>query len=216
MKSTITRILISILAVIILSTCQRKKDPCGNHPGESYTNFNADEKDIVPYYKDEFDTLGFVSNKGDTAIFRRVNLDSSYYCKYIYDNIECLPNAYCYQVYEFIYFPIRGSSTLKIKYGRQMQIEIDSPNTSYDYYQNTVEINFDDLHIIFTTDALDKPHNGQYIGDTLINNRLYKTATFIFHEFYSKTIGRGCVNSEYGLFSVQNYKSGKNWFLYKP
>ena len=208
--------LFSIIILLLLTqSCFKDKNsnPCGAQT-YNYQTLDITSKSKVPYLKKQFDTISYASNKGDTLVFVRQAKDSSWYCKDYYSNKDCLPNYNCYETYGAKYTCIKGNGSFEFKHGEELFIEVNSNTRPDNDYYNMIEFHFNNnLHVIFCDCVVgDK----KYIGDTIINNVIFKNVFYEFHEFDNYYIGKGYYCEEFGLFHIQDKVNNTNWTLIKP
>jgi hypothetical protein len=213
-----TKKLFSIVILILLTqSCFKDKssNPCGAQT-YSYQTLDSTEKSKVPYLKTQFDTISYASNKGDTLVFVRQAKDCGWYCKDYYSNKDCLPNYNCYETYGAKYSCNKGNGSFQFKHGETLYIHFNIRSRIDNEFNNMIEFNFNDLHLIFSTFVLDDIKYVNYIGDTLINGNLFKNSLFEYYEFNHSNIGKGYYCEEFGLFHIQDKLNNTNWTLIKP
>ena len=209
-------LLTTIILLSLFTTCKDKNsNPC--KPQEySYHTIADEAKSKIPYLKPEFDTISYASNKGDTLVFVRQPKDSNWYCTNHYPNLDCLPDYDCYENYGFKYTTIKGNGIFEFKHGKALYIIFNDHSKVDDIYYDEIEIIFNNFHFLSADWKIDNTKYQYYIGDTAIDNIIFKSVFYIPNELDRLDVGKGLFCKDFGLIQVQDKISMINWTLIKP
>jgi hypothetical protein len=105
-------VLTALLFPIIFYSCKKdEKWKCASGIKDYTFNLplSADELNIIPITKTEFDTLTYLRNGKDTIIFTLQKIDTTYYPRYFSDDWQILVEDSCASI-------LRNFQSLKFKY----------------------------------------------------------------------------------------------------
>ncbi len=208
---------LSIISIIILiPSCIKDNNstPCGDQT-YSYQTLDSTSKSKVPYLKNQFDTLSYASNKGDTLVFVRQAKDSSWYCKDYYSNKDCLPNYNCYETYGAKYNCIKGNGSFQFKHGKALYIHFNIRSRIDNEFSNMIEISLNNFHFLLRDGNVGRKNISEYSENIEFNKTIFNESVYSYYEFSDSTMGTGFYNKEYGLFHVDDVINNINWTVIK-
>jgi hypothetical protein len=112
-----TKTLIYIIAILLLfGAC--KPEPIESNPTITYHRLKTEQLNKTPYFTNpDFDTLTYLSNKGDTLIFAKLKTDTTWY----YIRTQGAPgvtlNEDYYQTLRNTYQTIKGNGKFEVRHG---------------------------------------------------------------------------------------------------
>lgn len=205
-----------LLLFLIWYGCkQEDKEPC-DAPVENKYTLSDYAKSKVPYLKAEFDTLSFASNKGDTLVFVRQPVTYGWYYTEIKAGPGCTQSRNYYENYGAKYICIKGSGSFEFRHGKMLYVNYSLNNTASKELYDVIELFFNGIHLIYSTNSLDDQKHYSYIGDTLVDGKMYKSSIYQYHEWSFSDYGKGLINQDYGLFQLHEKQKSNIWILFYP
>lgn len=194
--------LIFIFTLFFLIAC-RKNNSSGELP-DIYNYLTKEQLELTPYFTNpEFDTLVFLSDKGDTLSFAKTKVDTSYYTyngAWGHENTQWVHN----QKLTIRYRTIKGECILKIEQA------IDASGESI-YTFDICELNF------YTRDYfIIKPQNWTYFFDSLeIQGRNYYKVIKLLN-VNNNSLGMCLVNKQFGIIMINSKNRNLTYNIIKP
>jgi hypothetical protein len=193
---------IIFIAVLFINGC--KKESCYDC-NDTHTYFDLTQEQIAktPYFTNSaFDTLTFLSNKGDTLTFAKIKTHSSYF-RTINSNCPDCPVHYSYyQELHNTYQTIKGNGKFEVRHvllGNSIKVM----GTSRDF----IEIIINNSIYFFYDDMIGSKTYPTYKSEIQFNNFIYKDV-FANYSNLNDTINSNYFyfNKDFGAFYI-NEKS---------
>jgi hypothetical protein len=192
--------LIPYLTLILLGiqSCTKNNDGCDT-PKDNYYYLTAAQINQTPYFTNPaFDTISYVSDKGDTLTFVKTRTDTIWEREEGQGNPDCGYDQDFYQTIHNTYATIKGIGSFDVKHG--------SYRSSLFAYLPTdlIVVEFKELDFL-VRDFRVGSENGTYFFDKITKgNKIYNNAIKIYHNLKDSTSGESFINKEFGFFSIKN------------
>lgn len=197
--------LIFIFILFFLVAC--KKDNSSGELPDIYNYLTKDQIARTPYFTNpDFDTLTFISNKGDTLIFAKQKTNSSFYRTEITGCNGCVSQYANYQQLLNTYQTIKGNGKFEVKHSKL---------TYGGYYDNIlITFNQDVFHI--NDNWLDKSFKYSYwLNDFTVKKKQYLDVIYVFSKLGDTLSNRMYLTKDYGCFYLDLIDKNLNWELIK-
>jgi hypothetical protein len=186
---------------IILSSCK----PEQKKVGDSYSYLSEEQLNKTPYFNNPaFDTLIFISNKGDTLIFAKVKSVSYFNIFSINNDPEDDSRAYS-EVRHNTYQTLKGNGKFEVRH------VLNDGRSSLPYFS----ITFNQYNIEFHEYTLANINYPTYLDSTFVNNKYYYNLTRYTLNNGFENIAVTFVNNAFGLFHINELKQSTIWDLIK-
>ncbi len=198
-----TKTLIYIIAILLLfGAC--KPEPIESNPTITYHRLKTEQLNKTPYFTNpDFDTLTYLSNKGDTLIFAKLKTDTTWY----YIRTQGAPgvtlNEDYYQTLRNTYQTIKGNGKFEVRH------VLNDDISSIPY----ISIVFNQFNIEFHEYTLAFRQFPTFVDSIFVNNKFYYNLTRYTLNDGTESIAITYINNPFGLFYVDDLKVEKKWFI---
>lgn len=192
---------------MLLQTCMQGDSGCPSY-STNYVKLNPSAISQTPYFTNPaFDTISFVSDKGDTLTFVKGKTDSSWNCFDDNSNADCpKTKANCYQILNNTYKSIKGSGSFNVKHSKKME----NKNLS-----DIITIKLNQYTFLFGDNEIGNNAYIYYVGDITINNTTFNSSIYEYNNDNNTLSVKGYINKGYGLFNVKDNNSNISWVIIK-
>jgi hypothetical protein len=199
-----TKTLIYIIAILLLfGAC--KPEPIESNPTITYHRLKTEQLNKTPYFTNpDFDTLTYLSNKGDTLIFAKLKTDTTWY----YIRTQGAPgvtlNEDYYQTLRNTYQTIKGNGKFEVRHAK----------LSESGYNDNILITFNNEIYHINDNWYSKSFGYKYsLPFVDVNSTIYNNVIYVFSKLGDTTTNRMYLTIEDGCFYVKNKQSNDFWFL---
>jgi hypothetical protein len=202
-----TKTLIYIIAILLLfGAC--KPEPIESNPTITYHRLKTEQLNKTPYFTNpDFDTLTYLSNKGDTLIFAKLKTDTTWY----YIRTQGAPgvtlNEDYYQTLRNTYQTIKGNGKFEVRHVKK--------GIAYDRsLDDFVNISLNNINFFLNDYFIGVNH--KYIIDSIEFNKIkYYQVTRFFRNWTDSIAAEGYFNKDFGLIRVEERTQNEIWQLLK-
>ncbi|MFN4083640.1 MAG: hypothetical protein ACK4K9_08420 [Bacteroidia bacterium] len=190
--------LIYIIAILLLFAACSKPEPIESNPTITYHRLKTEQLNKTPYFTNpDFDTLTYLSNKGDTLIFAKLKTDTTWY----YIRTQGAPgvtlNEDYYQTLRNTYQTIKGNGKFEVRHELKNIVTgvfyLQFMNSNYQIVDENIGATFSQSYIQFLT------INGKEYRDVNALSQGNKITCYL--------------NSIYGVFYAIDSTNNINWLL---
>ncbi|MFN4083638.1 MAG: hypothetical protein ACK4K9_08410 [Bacteroidia bacterium] len=198
--------LIYIIAILLLFAACSKPEPIESNPTITYHRLKTEQLNKTPYFTNpDFDTLTYLSNKGDTLIFAKLKTDTTWY----YIRTQGAPgvtlNEDYYQTLRNTYQTLKGNGKFEVRHSkngiafdRNLSDFITISFNNFNYYINDYFLGVN--HIII-------------IDSIIFDNKKYFQVTRFFNNWTDSISTEAYINKDYGIFRIEDKILLNNWDL---
>jgi len=180
-----------------------KKEYGSGKDTHTYYDLTAEQLAKTPYFNNPaFDTLQFVSNKGDTLTFAKLATVSSYYKTANSNCPDCPTNYYYFQELKNTYQTIQGEGKFEVTQKRK---------SSYSNF----EFSFNNSTFFLSDDHIGWAGYPTFVGSLTLNNRTFKEMIIIYEVFGDTSSNAAFINEEDGLFYFKDNNNKLNYLINK-
>jgi hypothetical protein len=179
--------------------CKRESTPCGKTKNTSI-NISTSSLNQTPYFTNPaFDTISFASDKGDTLIFVKTQIDSSWYVETEQGSPDCPnPAVNFYLTLNCNYTCILGNGNFAIKHSKR----------EYGKSDNRIEIIFNSITFGINDYSINNKDYPTYIQKIYLGTKMYENVTRVTQ---LNQTGYIYLNKDYGCFFLNDLGSGLKW-----
>lgn len=200
--------LIFIFILFFIVAC--KRDNSSGELPDIYNYLTKDQIAKTPYFTNpDFDTLTFISNKGDTLIFAKQKTISSFYRTEITGCNGCASQYSNYQQLLNTYQTIKGNGKFEVKHSKK-GIAYDRINDDF------LTISFNEFTFFATDNRLGTKTGTIYHDSLTFGNKKYYNVTKYFHHFNEQTQAECYLNIEFGFIYIFDFKNNLHFQIIKP
>ncbi len=197
------KILTMVALSLIIIACKRDEK---REPEVHYEYLSTEQRNKTPYFNNPaFDTLTFLSNKGDTLVFAKLKTDS-FFTMTGGSPFPDHPGIYTYhQTLRNTYQTIKGNGKFEVRHSknglafdRNLSDFITISFNNFNYYINDYFLGVN--HIII-------------IDSIIFDNKKYFQVTRFFNNWTDSISTEAYINKDYGIFRIEDKILLNNWDL---
>ena len=212
-QKQLIKLLLLFLIFAMQSCFKEKESPCGAQKFNYYM-IDTSAKNKLPYLKTTNDTLGFASDKGDTILYIKDRVDSNWYKKENYGNIECLPNYNFSEIKTIKYNILKGNDFFEIELAKENFISIVTPKINIQHsYSDILDIHFLNFRFIPGTSSINNKYNNRILPLMTLNNYTYYNVNPFYHNFTDSLSAICYYTSSDGIIKIEDKIKNKNWYI---
>jgi hypothetical protein len=191
-------LLITIATMLFLGAC--KREPVTSNPTVTYHRLTQSQLNKTPYFTNpSFDTLTFLSNKGDTLIFKKLRTDTTWY----YFRTQGAPGVTIsedyYQTLHNTYQTLKGNGKFEVR----QELEIGSE----------IYFNFNNVNFEISDHQIGRTSYPTFREEFQINNKVFKNVLTMYQTFGDTSSNEAFLNQQYGIFYFKNKLINNSYIL---
>lgn len=208
MKPKTTTLFLLPISLLTLQSCI-KNDPCGNGtPPTHYYTLASEARAKTPYFNNPaFDTISYLSDKGDTLTFLKTSTDSTWFCMDGSGSPDCGYEKNCYLGLRNTYKTIKGNGKFEVSHFKK---------GLYDsrIFSDFVLFKFGNYFIYATDYKLGTATGGVNFFDSIaiIGNYYYKVNKYL-EDNDNPIYGEFLLNPMYGIIQANDKLTGNIFSL---
>jgi len=203
MKNTIYFLIIFVAFILLIQSCRKDNSPY-NSPTTTYNYLTTAQLNQSPYFTDKaFDTITYLSDKGDTLTFVKTKTDTTWYCEPTTNNPDN-KDQNCYQILHNSYSTIKGNGSFEVKHWMQ----------GYQFI-NAIDVKFYNISLLYGDYQVGLKNYWTYKNSIKINNKIYNDLIVLYPNSYDSLIAEGYINKDYGLFYFNEKLIANKWVMSK-
>jgi len=213
------KILTVLLLVFLLISCQKNVDDCDQKNAINYKTLDNMARSLTPYFRDSvLDTIYFLNNNGDTAIFNLVLSDSLWFIKIDNSNPDCINKRQdWYQILHKKYLNNFSGDQLELYHSLKKEID-QLPKYGGPFEMSyPFELYLNNHHHTFYDGTLVNPkQKSQYYGNLIIGTKVYVDVIYTYNNMVDSLTSKAFFNKEFGLLKFEDRINNTTWTILNP